>query len=141
MIATQYRTPSRQKVDPSEARLSAMIEYLRGVVLQAPERGERFHAVFVDANRRYLYDGSMGVGEVSALTVRMREIFGRAIAVGAAAIIVAHNHPSGDCRPSATDISATRRLASIGAALDIELLDHLIFTHQSVYSMRAGGVL
>lgn len=141
MLATPFRTSSTPPIDPSEAQLSAMIEYLRSVVLQAPERGERFHAIFVDANRRYLSDGSMGVGEMSALSLRMRDIFGRALAEGARAIIIAHNHPSGDCRPSAHDISATRRLASIAAALDIELLDHLIFTRQSVYSMRAGGDL
>ena len=118
-----------------------MIQYLRSVVLQAPERAERFHAIFVDAERRYLGDAAMGQGDLGALTLRMRELFGRALSVGARAIIIAHNHPSGDCRPSQNDIAATKRLSSIGEALDIELLDHLIFTSQSVYSMRAGGKL
>ena len=138
MAPVRARAPA---VDNGEARLSAMIEYLRSVVLEAPERGERFHSIFVDAQRRYIGDASMGQGEIGALTLRMRELFGRALSVGANAIIIAHNHPSGDCRPSQNDIAATRRLASIGEALDIELIDHLIFTQRCVYSMRAGGQL
>lgn len=130
-----------RKQSPPEARLSAMIEYLRSVVLRAPEHGERFHAIFVDARRNYLSDASLGQGDINKLTLRMRELFGRALAEGATAIIIAHNHPSGNCRPSPHDIEATIRLSAIGQALDIELLDHLIFTHNSVYSMRAGGIL
>lgn len=124
-----------------EARLIDMIGYLRRVVLQAPEHGERCHAVFMDTQRRYLCDEPVGRGDISCLTLRMRELFSRALAVEASAIIVAHNHPSGVCRPSQLDIDATRRLSGIAKALDIELLDHLIFTHNAVYSMRAGGNL
>lgn len=133
--ATQKDTSGR------EHRLAAMIEYLRSVVLQSPVGGERFHAVFVDSRRAYLGGEVMGRGERSALTLRMRDLFGHALSLGASGIIIAHNHPSGDCRPSQYDIDATHRLAMIGSALDIELLDHLIFTHTSVYSMRAGGDL
>ncbi|MEM6475157.1 MAG: JAB domain-containing protein [Pseudomonadota bacterium] len=125
----------------SETRLSLMVEYLRSVVLQAPEYGERFHAIFVDSHGRYLADAAMGQGEISSLKLRMRDLFGKALSAGANAIIIAHNHPSGDCRPSEHDIEATLRLAEVGEALDIELLDHLIFTHSTVYSMRAGGIL
>ena len=125
----------------SEARLSGMIVYLRSVVLSHPTYAERFHAIFFDTERRYIADASLGQGDVGQLTLRMRDLFGRALSAGASAIIVAHNHPSGLCRPSQNDIIATRRLAAIGAALDIELVDHLIFTRDSVYSMRAGGDL
>lgn len=135
---------SRQRprsVDDTEARLSGMIEYLRSVVLGDPSRAERFHAVFLDRDRRYVGDSPLGLGNATTLTLRMRDLFGRALAVGANAIIVAHNHPSGHCQPSKRDIDATGRLATIAAALDIELLDHLIFTRDAVYSMRAGGDL
>ena len=73
--------------------------------------------------------------------MRMRELFGKALSMDAHSMIVAHNHPSGRCKPSPYDITATRRLKDIARALDIELLDHLIITQQSVYSMRAGGDL
>jgi len=136
--------PVREKPaypDGRETQLASTIEYLRGVVLSSPERCERFHAIFVDSRRGYLGDESMGYGATSALTLRMRDFFSKALSVGASAIIIAHNHPSGDCRPSKLDIDATQRLSAVARALDIELLDHLIFTHNAVYSMRAGGNL
>ena len=71
----------------------------------------------------------------------MRDVFSQALSLGASAIILAHNHPSGNCRPSAQDILATRKFGEIANALDIALLDHLILTDTSVYSMRAGGLL
>lgn len=140
MIGTQTRT-RQTRADIREERLAAMIEYLRGVVLAGSNRVERFHAIFVDSQRAYLGDESIGEGEANALTLRMRDLFGRALGVGATGMIIAHNHPSGNCRPSKIDIDATRRLAGIAVALDIELLDHLIFTQNAVYSMRAGGDL
>ncbi len=140
MILAPVRTKARVN-NTREAQLAAMIEYVRGVVLESPTRGERFHAIFVDSRRAYLGDEAMGHGAASALTLRMRDFFTKALSVGASAIIIAHNHPSGDCRPSKLDIDATLRLAEVARALDIELLDHLIFTHNAVYSMRAGGNL
>ena len=140
MISAPVRErPTR--IDDGEARLSGMIGYLRSVVLGDMDLAERFHAVFLDAERRYIGDAAIAQGGVSALTLRMRDLFGSALATGANGIIVAHNHPSGHCRPSQNDIAATRRLVAIGAALDVELIDHLIFTRDSVYSMRAGGDL
>ena len=140
MIETPVRAEETHD-EVRESRLAAMIDYLRSVVLTSPAGGERFHAIFVDTRRAYLGDEAMGRGEGSALTLRMRDLFGHALSLGASGIIIAHNHPSGDCRPSQYDIDATKRLATIASALDIELLDHLIFTHTSVYSMRAGGNL
>lgn len=75
------------------------------------------------------------------LSVRMRENFGEALRLDARELILAHNHPSGQCRPSSCDMTATRRLAEVARALDIVLIDHLILTDEAVYSMRAGGLL
>lgn len=127
--------------DRREQRLAGMIGYLRGVVLAPPANRERFHAIYVDERRFYLADMSLGQGAAGSLSLRMRDLFGRGLSIGASGILVAHNHPSGDCRPSRSDIIATRRLADIALALDIELLDHLIITREKIYSMRAGGKL
>lgn len=124
-----------------EDRHGALVAYLRSVVLVAGGCHERFHAVFVDARRSQLGDASLGMGSLGALSLRMREIFGEALRLNAHGMILAHNHPSGHCRPSGNDIIATRRLAEVARALDIELIDHLIFTDEAVYSMRAGGLL
>lgn len=136
------RHPTRNRRDAVvEARLASMIDYLQQMVLQPPTHSERFHAIFVSAQNHYLGDASLGFGQTTTLTLRMRDLFARALSVGASGLVIAHNHPSGDCRPSPSDIEATQRLAAVARALDIELLDHLIFTDQAAYSMRAGGDL
>lgn len=126
---------------PEQAQLAALFEHLHYAFSAVAAGEERFHAIFLDHERTYLDDCVMACGHSAHLPVRLRDIFARALAIGARAIIVSHNHPSGDCRPSRSDIDATRRLTEIARALDIELLDHLIFTREKVYSMRAGGKL
>lgn len=140
MVIAALQSRSRAKVPPNE-RLSSLIASLGKVVLAPGGRHERGHVVFVDGCRSFLGDVGIGIGSLSALSLRMREVFGEALRLGARGMILAHNHPSGDCRPSDSDIAATRRLAEIARALDIELIDHLIFTTDAVYSMRAGGLL
>lgn len=122
-------------------RLSALVAYLGKVVLVPAGTHERAHVIFVDGCRSFLGDTGVGMGSLGALSLRMREVFGEALRLGARGMILAHSHPSGDCRPSGSDIAATRRLAEVARALDIELIDHLIFTTDAVYSMRAGGLL
>lgn len=124
-----------------EALLGPLVAHLRSVVLYPQDERERCHALFVDARRTCLGDAGIGRGARGALCLRMREIFGEALRLDAHGIILAHNHPSGQCRPSGCDIAATQQLVAVARALDIELIDHLIFTHEAVYSMRAGGLL
>lgn len=119
----------------------AYVAHLRDVVLSPPVHYERGHALFVDARRSCLGEAALGMGSMNRLLLRTREVFAEALRLNAAGIILAHNHPSGHCRPSDGDILATRRLQDIGRALDIALIDHLIFTVDAVYSMRAGGFL
>lgn len=128
-------------MDAREVRLGALIGFLRNTVLAPPATRERGHAVFVDDRRFPVGDAEFGVGGHAELSLRMREIFEDALRLRARGMVLAHNHPSGDCRPSGFDIAATRRLSEVACALDIVLLDHLIFTHEAVYSMRAGGLL
>jgi DNA repair protein RadC len=123
------------------ARQRAMVDFLRAMVLRPADGIERFHVIFLDQARAYLGDAPLGEGGARSLSVRMREVFGKALSVDAKGIVIAHNHPSGECRPSQRDIDATSRLNTIAKAVDIELLDHLIITHDAVYSMRAGGRL
>ncbi|MEE4200761.1 JAB domain-containing protein [Erythrobacter sp.] len=118
-----------------------IVDFLRAMVLTPPHGAERFHVLFLDDQRGYRGDAAMGQGGPGQLSVRMRAIFRGALSLDARGIIVAHNHPSGYCRPSAFDIAASRRLKAVARSLDIELLDHLIFTHDAAYSMRAGGSL
>lgn len=124
-----------------EERAVAMIAYLRSLVMAPPVMHERGHAIFLDANSAWVGDAPCGIGTMSALTLRMRGVLSQALRLDATGLILAHSHPSGHCRPSGCDIAATRRLREVAQALDIVLIDHLIFTADAVYSMRAGGLL
>ncbi len=91
--------------------------------------GQRFAALMIVA------------GSPETIDLPMRRIFAEALRLDAAALILAHNHPSGDPRPSREDIEATRILASIGDRLGIRLLDHLIFAGARTGSLRGLGLL
>jgi DNA repair protein RadC len=138
-MTTLQARPARPQLP--EARLMALIAYLRSVVLAPDGSHERCHVLFLDAARCHIGEASVGLGGLSALSLRMREIFGEALRLDARGMILAHSHPSGHCQPSGCDIAATRRLVEVARALDIGLIDHLIFTTAAVYSMRAGGLL
>jgi DNA repair protein RadC len=108
--------------------------------------GESDREVFVVAllTIRYRVIGlhTVSVGCLSSSLVHPREVFKPAILAGCAAILVAHNHPSGEPEPSAEDIALTRRLVSAGALLGIEVIDHVIVGEAGRYaSLKERGVL
>jgi DNA repair protein RadC len=80
-------------------------------------------------------------GNLAGSSVRIGEVFREAVRRQSAAMVVVHNHPSGDPSPSAEDLRITRELAEAGRLLDIELLDHLVIGHGRWVSLRALGAL
>jgi DNA repair protein RadC len=80
-------------------------------------------------------------GNLAGSSVRVGEVFREAVRRQAAAMVVVHNHPSGDPSPSAEDLRITRELAEAGRLLDVELLDHLVIGHGRWVSLRALGAL
>lgn len=104
---------------------------------------DREHCVLValDGRHRLLAVTTASVGTVDHTFMAPREIYRDALAVGASALFVAHNHPSGDPTPSADDRHVTRRLAQAGATLGVELLDHLVVGDPDWVSMAGLGVL
>jgi DNA repair protein RadC len=124
---------------PVDGSDPAVHRYLRARIGGAGQ--ERLHAIFADAARGYLADEPVTVGTSTRIEARARPLIERAMALGAAGVLLAHNHPSGRCRPSVEDISATHRLAEIAEALELTLIDHLIVTRTRVFSMRLGGCL
>lgn len=127
--------------NPSERHLGDLITRLRARLLAPPATTERMQAVFFDKRRTFLGETALGEGRAGALSLRHRDIFAQALSLRADSMILAHNHPSGICKPSRIDIEATQRIATLARALDIELVDHLIFTETAVYSMRGNGEL
>jgi DNA repair protein RadC len=81
----------------------------------------------------------VSIGTLDTILVQAREVFRLAVMTAAAAIILTHNHPSGDPMPSSGDISVTRDMVSAGRILNIEVLDHIIMGNPSYVSLRALG--
>ena len=97
---------------------------------------ERFGALLLDARYRLIKTHLISSGTIDASTAMPREVFREATIAGATAIIVFHNHPSGDPAPSAEDVKLTARLAEAGDILGIVILDHLILADTRYASLR-----
>jgi len=104
-------------------------------------RKEVFLVVLLDAKNRPLRAERVSEGCLTWAVVHPREVYGPAVRESAGAIVVAHNHPSGDPEPSRQDVEVTERLARVGELLGIPLLDHVIVGVGSCVSLRARGHL
>jgi DNA repair protein RadC len=102
---------------------------------------ERLRILFLDSSRHLIADEELQHGSLSQMAIYPRTIFRRALEHNAASIIVIHNHPSGDAKPSEEDVLATRRLDHIGRALDIVLLDHIVVTAGGVHHIVNENVM
>jgi DNA repair protein RadC len=89
---------------------------------------ERFGVVLLDTSLRVVGTRLLSTGSLDTTLAHPREVFREAVGAGAAAVVVFHNHPSGDPTPSADDFDLTRRLAAAGEVLGIQVVDHLILT-------------
>lgn len=116
-----------------------LIAYCRASM--AHDRTERFRVLFLDAKNKIIHDEVQQTGTVNHTPVYPREVVKRALEVGATAIIMVHNHPSGDATPSKADIEMTREVQRAAAALDITLHDHVIITRAGHNSFRSLGLL
>jgi len=105
------------------------------------KKQEHFVALLLDNRHQAIRLVPIAVGSLSASVVHPREVFKEAIAASAAAIIVAHNHPSGDPNPSEADVTLTKRLVQAGALMGIEVLDHLIVGSRATVSLKSLGVM
>ena len=104
------------------------------------EPQEVFGALLLDAKHMPIGWHEVSRGSLTASIVHPREVFGAAIRMGAAALIVAHNHPSGDPKPSREDLQVTKRLVEGGTLLGINVLDHVIVGADGAFSSaRADG--
>lgn len=132
-IAMAGKGPPRIVSSPDDA--VAVFESIRH------ERKEHFCAAFLTAKNELIARRDIHVGTLTMSVVGPREVFREAIALGAAGIIVAHNHPSGDPTPSPEDIAMTHKLAEVGEMIDIPVLDHLILGHGRHISLKREGML
>ncbi len=104
---------------------------------------EQLRVVLFDTRMHVIAMPVIYVGNLNSTIVRTAEVFREAIRQNASAIIVAHNHPSGDSSPSPEDVSVTRAIIQTGQLLDIEVLDHLIISGnggQTFVSLKERGL-
>jgi DNA repair protein RadC len=116
-----------------------LIAYLTAATARAPI--EQFRVLFLDAKNRLLADEAQAEGTVNHTPVYPREVVKRAIALNATALILVHNHPSGDPTPSRADIEMTAEVKAAAAALGIVVHDHLIIGRGRHLSFRREGLL
>lgn len=137
------RSLQRIRPGPALRRPGQVAELLHGLLAARLEglEQEEFHAVMLDARHRPLGVRQVSVGTLTASLVHPREVFRAAVRFSAAALVVAHNHPSGDPEPSEEDLDLTRRLVSSGELLGIPLLDHVIVGEGTWVSLRQRGVI
>jgi len=131
---------SKEKVSQNKSFASPeqVYNYLRQKI--GKEKKEHFVVLCIDAQKR-LINCDVSVGILNASLVHPREVFEQAILNHASSVIVAHNHPSGDSKPSTDDILTTKRLVQAGKLLGITVMDHMIVTANDYYSMKKEGVV
>ena len=107
----------------------------------ALEEREHFHVLFLNNQHKLLLDDRLFSGTIDGASVYPREVVKRALQCNAAAVIIAHNHPSGICVPSEADKGITDKLKQALSTIDISILDHIIVGHMDTYSFAEHGAL
>lgn len=101
---------------------------------------EHFKVLVLNSKNQVMAMPTVFIGSVNSTTVRTAEVFREAVRRNCPAVIVAHNHPSGDPSPSGADIAVTRELVVAGRALEIEVLDHMVIGRSGFVSLKQRGL-
>jgi DNA repair protein RadC len=130
---------ARIENQPVLSSWDALGDYLHAAM--AHRRVEEVRILFLNAKNILIANEALWQGSVDEASVHVREVLARAIALGATAIIIVHNHPSGDPTPSQQDIRMTRDLVEAGRHMKVTVHDHVIVGAQGRSSMRAMGLI
>jgi DNA repair protein RadC len=118
---------------------TALLAYVKTALAHEPR--EQFRVLFLDKKNQLIADEIMNEGTVDHAPVYPREVARRALELSASAVILVHNHPSGDPTPSAADIDMTRQVIEAGRVLRIAVHDHLVVGREGVASFKALGLI
>lgn len=136
-IAPHYSGPRRKVERIREAKDA--VRFLQGTLKDNAR--EHVIALYLDGTNKPISYSVISIGTANSSSIHPREVFQMAVLSGACALILAHNHPSGDLTPSRADKEVTKRIHESGTLLGISLLDHVIFTDSSHYSFQEHGEL
>jgi DNA repair protein RadC len=131
------RSEVRQK--PVLGSWQALLDYL--AIDMAHLTVERVRVLYLDSRNRLVRDHLVGDGTIDEAAIHPREVIRRGLDLGATALILVHNHPSGNPEPSRADIQITQRIAEAGRHLGITVHDHVIVGHEGHVSLRAKGLI
>ncbi len=143
-LLAAFEVGRRLRLEPSESAVrisdSEGIYRLLGPRLESLPH-EEFWMVFLNNSHRVLLKEQLSKGGITGTLVDIRLVLKRALQLGAVAMVVAHNHPSGNLTPSASDRQITRRLKEAAELLDLRLLDHLIISREGYMSFADQDML
>ncbi len=118
---------------------NSLLDYCR--VSLGQKKIEEFRVLFLNNKHALLADEAQQFGTVNHAPVYPREVVKRALELGASAMILVHNHPSGDPTPSKDDVTITKQIIAAAASLNIAVYDHLIIAGKSHYSFKSNGLI
>ncbi|MGE0294865.1 MAG: DNA repair protein RadC [Hyphomonadaceae bacterium] len=118
---------------------SSLVNYCRRTLQHEPR--EQFRVLFLDVKNQLIADEKMNDGTVDHAPVYPREVARRALELSAASVILVHNHPSGDPKPSASDVQITRDIVAAAEAVGVKVHDHLVIGRNGASSFRTLGLL
>ena len=137
MLERAAKAPLKQRTVVSS--WSQLVNYCRMTMAHAPR--EQFRVLFLDVKNQLIADEVLNEGTVDHAPVYPREIARRALELSAAAVILVHNHPSGDPKPSAADLAITREIVAAAQAVGVKVHDHLVIGRNGAESFKSLGLL
>lgn len=133
------RRRAEEAVDLKKITSSKMIfELMQPIIGELPH--EEFWVIYLNNSNKVLSKSQQGKGGITGTSVDVRLVFKAALELGATALILCHNHPSGNLTPSDADKQITRKLKMAGDSLDVKVLDHLIVTETKYFSFADEGI-
>ncbi len=138
-VAARRMAQRQVRERPVLGSWQSLIDYL--TIDMAHLTVERVRVLYLDAKNRLIDDHHIGDGSIDEAAIFPREVIRRAMDVGASALILVHNHPSGSPEPSRADIQITKQIAEAGRLLGILLHDHVIIAREGHVSLRAKGLI
>ena len=141
IVALAARRMARQAVreQPVLGSWQALIDYL--TIDMAHLTVERVRVLYLNAQNMLIHDEHVGDGSIDEAAIHPREVIRRALDLGATALILVHNHPSGSPQPSRADIQITNKIAEAGRLLGIIVHDHVIIGREGHVSLKAKGLI
>lgn len=141
IVALAARRLARTGVQdqPVLGNWQALLDYL--TIDMAHLTHERVRVLYLDTRNRLIHDHLVGDGSIDEAAIHPREVVKKALDLGASALILVHNHPSGSPEPSRADVQITQRIAEAGRLLNIVVHDHVIIGRQGSVSLKSKGLI